>query len=275
MKKVLIGSLLLSSSAAVFAEGSPWLLNPGDTSVQLTYVDQEADEFWAGDRKNPTPGNGDVSLTTTFLSINHGLSDDLAVDLRTGYSESDTAVAPSESDLADTTLGLTWRIHDEFLSEGETPSFAVRVAATLAGDYETNTISAIGDGADGVEASLILGKVFGSSFALAGDLGYRYRSGDVDNEILFNMNASYFITPSLSTTLAYHLIDSQGDLDIGGPGFSPDRFDEVEEDSQSLELSVAYSFTPAFSVNLGYGTTIDGRNTVDNDVVIAGLGFSF
>lgn len=275
MKNAIVGSLLLTASVTALADGSPWLTNPGDTNLQITYVDQEADEFWAGSTKMDTPGNGDVSLSTTFVSLSHGINDDLAIDFRTGYSESETAVAPSEYGISDSTIGATWRFHDEFFSDSEAPSFAVRVAATIAGDYETNTISSIGDGADGFETSLLLGKVIGSSFAVLGDLGYRYRGGDTENELLLNLSGSYFVTPSLTASLAYHLVDSQGDLDIGGPGFSPERFDEVEEDVQSLELSVSYAFTPALNVNLGYGSVIDGRNTAKNDVIIAGLGFSF
>ncbi len=275
MKKLLIGGLLFSTPVAVMAEGSPWLINPGDTQVQVTSVEQDADEFWAGDNKNKTPGNGDVSLSTIFVSVNHGISENLALDLRTGYAESDTAVAPSEKDFTDTTVGLTWRLYDEFLGSGNAPSVALRVAATIGGDYETNTISAIGDGANGVEASLIFGKVIGDRFAVAGDIGYRYRDGDVENEILFNVNGTYFITPYLSATLAYHWVDSQGDLDIGGPGFTPERFDEVEEDIESVEISLSYILTSSISLNLGYGAVIDGRNTPKSDVVTAGIGFAF
>ncbi len=275
MKKVIVSALLLSAPVTAMAEGSPWLINPGDTNVQITSVQQDADEFWAGDNKVATPGNGDVSLDSVFVSINHGLTDDLALDLRVGYSESDTAVAPSESDFADTTLGLTWRLHDEFISDSNAPSVAVRVAGIIGGSYETSTISAIGDGANGIEASLLVGKLITDSLALSGDIGYRYRDGNVEDEILFNLGATYFATPSLSATLAYHLVDSRGDLDIGGPGFTPQRFDEVEEDIESVELSLAYALTPSISLNIGYAEVIDGKNTPKSDVVIAGIGFSF
>lgn len=279
MKNVFMGGLLFVAPVAApmvaWAEGSPWLINPGDTYIQVTSVEQDADEFWAGRDKTDTPGGGDVSLSTVFVSVNYGISDDLALDFRAGYAESDTAVAPSEEDFTDTTVGLTWRLHDEFLSPSNAPSVALRVAATIKGDYETNSISAIGDGASGVEASLLLGKVFNSRFALAGDIGYRYREGDVGNEVLFNMSGTYFITPALSATLAYHWVDSRANLDIGGIGFTPERFDEVEEDIESVEFSLAYALTPSVSLNLGYGSVIDGRNTVDSDVVIAGIGFSF
>lgn len=275
MKKAIVSGLLLSAPFTVMADGSPWLINPGDTSVQITSVQQDADEFWAGDNKNPTPGNGDVSLDTVFVSINHGLTDNLALDFRTGYSESDTAVAPSETDFGDTSLGLTWRLYDEFLDNGNLPSVAIRFAGTIAGDYETSTISAIGDGANAVEASLLVGKLITDRLALAADIGYRYRDGDVEDEILFNLSGTYFATQSLSATLAYHLVDSRGDLDIGGPGFTPQRFDEVEEDVESIELSLAYALTPSISLNIGYAEVIDGRNTPKSDVVIAGIGFSF
>ena len=116
MKKLVIGGLLLASPVMALAEGTPWLAIPGETSLQLSTVFQSTDAFRQNDDKNQLPA--DLDLDTIWLSLTHGISDNLAVDFRTGYAESDFAPVGEESGRTDTTLGLTWRFVDEFLSAG-------------------------------------------------------------------------------------------------------------------------------------------------------------
>ena len=148
------------------------------------------------------------------------------------------------------------------------------MAATLAGNYDGGVINAIGDDADGAEASLIIGQTFGN-FALSADLGYRYRDGKVPNDAFYNINGYYSINQSLSLSASYHVVDSRGNLDIGDPDFSPARFPETEEDIESYSLSINYIVSPNFNLGLSYGDVIDGRNTPDTSFTSLSLGFSF
>ena len=57
-----------------------------------------------------------------------------------------------ESDgMTDMTIGLTWRVIDEDISEAGAPSVAVRVAGIIAGDYDTGMPWSVGDGGDGFD----------------------------------------------------------------------------------------------------------------------------
>ncbi|GAA6154302.1 transporter [Pseudoteredinibacter isoporae] len=275
MKKLILASMLMATPVTLLAEGSPWLLSPGETRVQLSYVSQEADRLFAGDNEVDIPGGGDLEQSTYWISLSHGINDDLEIDFRAGYSDTDIDGGSGQDGITDTTIGLTWRFHDEFLSESNAPSAAIRVAATIDGDYDTGAITAIGDGASGVEASIILGKAFTSQFAVSGDIGYRYRDSNVANEAFLNLAAYYAINDKLSTSIAYHKVDARDGLDIGGPGFTPSRFPEVEEDYDLYEIGINYTITSDLSFGVSYGSLFEGKNAPKSDVISASFGFTF
>ena len=79
----------------------------------------------------------------------------------------------------------------------------------------------------------------------------------------------------LGVSVNYELTNAESGLDVGGPGFSPDRFPETEEDIHVL--GSALSLTLSEQVNLGasYGRVIDGRNTAASDIFSVSLGYSF
>jgi len=275
MKKIILGSMLMAVPMTLLAEGSPWLLSPGETNAQLSVVSQEADRLFAGDNEINVPGGGDLEQTTYWIALSHGISDDIAIDFRTGYSETDIDGGSGQTGTTDTTVGLTWRFHDEFLSEGNAPSAAVRIAATIDGGYETGRITAVGDGASGFEASLILGKALTSQFAVSGDIGYRYRDSNVSNEAFLNLTAFYAINDKLSASVAYHKVDAKEGLDIGGPGFTPLKFPQVEEDYDLFEIGVNYAISSELNIGVSYGSLFEGKNAPKSDVLSASIGFSF
>jgi len=279
----ILSFLPLSSLAA----GSPWLPIPEAGTVSLSYVFQTADEFYRADQKGPTPGGGeDLDQHTLWLSLNYGLTENFALDFRTGYAKSEFVLAgPTIDDsfngLADSTIGLTWRIVDEDISEHGLPSIALRVAAIIAGDYDTGYINSIGDGGDGGEVSLIVGKIFADKVALSGELGYRDRDSGIPEEVFFNLNAYYLFNSKLTASFEYQWNDATSGLDIGQPGFAPDpsrpvrRFPELEEDYQTVGLGISYNVTNTLNLGLNLATVIDGRNTNDTDAIGITIGYAF
>ena len=265
--------LLLLSPLTVLANDNPWLITPGDSHIQTSYIYQSNDEFYLGQDKNTLPD--DLTQHSAIIQFSHGLSDNLAIDISTGYSSAEFEPQDDDSGIIDSKIGLSWRFHDEFIEDGLWPSAAVRVGAIIAGDYETGQIYSIGDGADAVEASLNLGRVFNSYFALSGNVGLRFREDDVPNERFLNLNSHFTVTPTLSLSAGYHLVDSRGNLDIGGPGFSPDRFPETEEDSEVITLGANVAIDSSISLGVTYGEVIDGRNTLDAQIISASVGISF
>ncbi len=276
MNKYLVGGLALLSSSMSFAEGSPWLPEPGATNLNLSYVKQSADEVFKGFKKD----NLDKLKQDTYsLQITHGYSEDLAFDATIGYAQSDFSNPANSSDsgITDTNLGVTWRFNDEFISDSALPSAALRVGVTIAGDYEAGIEGpyAIGDGADSLDASLVLGKSINEWLAVSGEIGYRFRSDNTPDEAIYKVGA--YVTPEQGFTvgLNYSIVNADDGLDIGGDGFKPTLFAETEEDIELVSLGVSYNINEKMDVALSYGKVIDGRNTAKSDIIGLSLSYSF
>ncbi len=274
MNKILTTSLLLASSSVVMAEGSPLLPAPGTSSLNLEAVYQTGDEFYLGSKKIDL--GGDLDQTTYWLKLGYGLTDSIALDGRVGYSETDFEGSPTDQrDLADSNIGVTWRLVDEFISEDNLPSLAVRFGATIAGNYSTGAIDSLGDGAHSADLSFLAGRVLNDKIAVSAEVGYRVREGSVPEEIFYSASGYYFLNPVLSFSLSYQVVDSRGDLDIGTPEFTAERFNEVKEDNQRIALGFAYNINHQFSLTGGWANVVDGRNTLLSDTYSLSAGYAF
>ena len=267
-------------SPLAIAQGSAWLPEPQTGYVSLSYVHQTADRFYRGTAKRPTPADGeDLSQGTAWLSVDYALADSWAVDLQAGWAKSDFTTGPgiptpekSFDGFTDVTIGVTWRIVDEAVSD--LPSIAVRGAAIVAGDYDTGYINSLGDGGDGFEVSAIFAKFLNDRFSLSAEIGYQDRNAGIPSIVFANLSGLLLISENLTLGLDYGAVNATAGLDIGEPGFSPNRFPELEEDSETLTARLYYSFGN-IGANLFYGKVIDGRNTAASDIVGATISYFF
>jgi hypothetical protein len=248
--------------------GGPWLPEPGGVDFTASYVTQSTDEFFLGKDEARLPEALDQD--TFGISFSYGISDRLALDIASGWSRSEFIVAPplsSDAELdgiTDTRVRLRYVALDEFKNGGVTLTFSA--AALIEGDYDVGALNAIGDGASGLEGSLSLGRFFSSGLWVAGEVGYRYQNHDVPNEWFGSADLGYTITPRLIARVGYALVNAVDGIQIGGPGFTPARFPEVEEDYRVFSAGVGFSFTDSFSLSIDYGNQHDGRNTVKTDI---------
>lgn len=262
---VLIACVLAPGSSVA---ASPWLPEPRSVDVTVSYLTQATDEFFVGEDEMRLPQ--DLELDTIALGFTYGISDRLTLDIATGWARSEFIVAPPLTDeaerdgLIDTRIGLRYRLLDEFESAGAT--LTLSGAVLIEGDYDTGAINAIGDGASGLEAALLLGRVFSSGLSIAGEAGYRYQGRDVPDEWFGSVDVGYPLTARLAARIGYAVVNAVDGIDIGAPGFTPARFPEVEEDYGLFSVGVGFSFSDSFGVSFEYGNKHDGRNTVKTDV---------
>ncbi len=285
---VRVAALAMATLAAVvcmaprtaYGDGSVWLPDPATGYVNVSYVFQTADEFYRVEQKRPTPAGGeDLSQGTLWLNVNYAMSDSVALDAQAGWAKSDFVVinpgpAPDDSysGFVDTTVGLTWRLVDEVISDA--PSVAVRIGGILAGDYDTGYINSLGDGGNGYEISVIAGKFLGDRVGLSGELGYRDRDSDIPSEVFANVSALWVLNDQVTLGLDYRQVNAESGLDIGGPGFSPSRFPELEEDGQSLGLRLFWNMG-SLGLNVFHARVQDGRNTAASNVTGATVSYFF
>ena len=263
--------LVVGFSHSMFADGSPWLPVPQIVDVNVSFVNQEATQFYRGEDHADLPF-GKFTQDTTWFDIVYGIGDKTALDLKFGTSEVDAQAAGASDDRMDTTIGITRSIYDELETGGF--SLAVRVAGTLAGDYDTGgSPASVGDGADSLSASLLIGKFLTDRFAVAADGSIRLSNNDVPTEWIMNLGAYLAVSDQLGLYSQYQRQQSSGDLDIGTPEFMG-RFPEVHENVNRLRVGGNTSIGP-IGVDLSWFQTLGGRNTADFDIFSASFSYTF
>ena len=295
MALAVIVTTAIGSSA--FADGvSPWLPAPGAGFVNFSYVSQNANQFYVQDNLRGTPpqnavpdGKGpNLGQHTVWLTGMYGWSDSIAIDFRVGAARSyfgattpmgdpipPTGGRDNYSGVADSNIGVTWRVVDE-LVKPSLPSIALRAGAIIEGSYTPGYINSIGDGASGLEISALAGKYLADWLAVSGEIGYRDRDEDVPADLFVNVSGGVLFE-NIGLSVNYKLVDAQSGLQIGGPGFSPTGrvFPRLEEDIQFLSGTVSLNVSDQTTIGVSYGEVIDGRNTSKSKVFSVSMGYLF
>jgi hypothetical protein len=267
---------LACASPALANEVSPYTPVGGGGEIEVSWTRQSADSFNPGSATAPLPVN--LSQTSVAIDSSYGLTDKLALDLRVGYAKSkftvDPVLAPEGGldGLSDVMIGARYKVIDEV--DGGPFTVTLGVAAIIDGGYRTGAITSVGDGGSGGQVALAFGKQFGP-LSYRSSIGYRTRSNNIPDEVFGGARLSVEFADRFSIFGGLSFTDSTRGIQIGGPGFSPARFPEVEEDYKLWNVGGAVSFTDSFSLNASYGKKFDGRNTARSDFFRVGLGYSF
>ena len=238
-------AVAIAVPALTHAQNSVWLPAPGSGSVGLSYLSQEADRFYIGGSLMTLPF-GTIKIKTTTLAAQYAIADGFAVDAKLPFAQRSSGLG-SDSGTGDARVGVTWRFVDEF-EKRSLPTVAVRAGAIIAGNYQTFRPDSIGDGASGYEVSLLVGRYLTPSFGVRGEVGIRDRNRGVPNQTFLSVGADLRITPSLSGSVGFSSIRNSGNLDIGGPGFTPLRFQQVAEKRNFINAGLSYSVTERISI---------------------------
>jgi hypothetical protein len=283
MKKTVVTSAALAAftslalaTPAMANENSPYTPAAGGVEAEISYTRQAADSFNAGEATVVLPV--ELKQSTVALDASYGITDRLALDFRVGYAKSDFAVDPTLSpqggleDVNDIMVGARFKVLDEV--NGGPFTATISAAAIIETGYTTGAITAVGDGGSGGQVALNFGKQFGP-LSYSSSIGYRTRSNDIPDEVFGSSTLAVSFADRFSVYGGVSFVDSSEGLDVGGPGFTPARFPELEEDYKLWNVGAAVSFTENLSINAGYGKKFDGKNTAKSDFFRVGLGFSF
>ncbi len=270
----LSGAFLLAGAAA-HGQNSPYLPAPGQLSVTPTYVFQTYDEFWMGDRKTDL-GTRQYQHTWS-AGLEYGLRENVALDVTLGYTGAVFKDGPEDWGLADTTLGFRWKVADEKTAGCPlTPTAAIRFGGIIEGTYDERFPFSAGDGASGIETSLLLGKEICSGFGLYGDIGWRTRNHSVPDDV-FGSVGVYAKMHGCSGSFGYRHIQGLSGGDIGDAtgrhvfdpagGAGTYGFPQVKEINQLVEASLGYTDDGGRYYSVFGAKNVDGKNTGDKWVV--------
>ncbi|MDP3821418.1 MAG: hypothetical protein Q8R33_08075 [Burkholderiales bacterium] len=276
--RTLLAAATLALPVAALAEGdSPWLPIPGAFSLSFNHTEQSADSAYVGSTKLPVSAitGGAASKykrATTSLRFGYGLSDSVSFDAAVGFGKVKVGAADSDRGRTDAVLGANWRVLDEFERPGA-PTLTLRGAAILKGDYDGDRLAALGNAQNGVELAVLLGKQITPAFALWAEVGAQDRSGGVPTAVFFDLGARLRFAQRWSLSLGYSDKKYGGDLDIGGPGFTPARFQDVRAERSVARLGVGYAIAANHGLALNLASVLSGRNTVRDDQIV-GLSYT-
>jgi hypothetical protein len=282
--KMLFGFALTVSATACFGQ-SVWLPAAQEFKIIPGFTYSTFDEFWVGRTLvDPLKAN-DESLDqyTGYLGLEYGILDNLAADATIGYSATTRTQALGEGDegLTDTLIGMRYRLLDEANAPCPfAPTVAIRVGGIIAGTYDSNQPFSVGDGAHGVEGSLLVGKAFGTTgFGMYGDIGYRVRENPVPDDLFGSVGVFQQIGPA-TVNFGYRHVQSLSGLDIGGPGFDPPAgrssgFPALKEINQLIEGGVSFTDPGGRVYQVTAAKSVDGRNTGDKFIFGVNATFSF
>jgi len=275
MKKLTTAAVLLTVSSLVLAEGSPWLPADATTTLSATVTSGSTDRFFIGDTS--TSLGGDLEGSFVWLSASYGYDDVLAFDVRTGYAKTGFATNPrDQSDIADTSIGVSYQFINEFEADNGLPTVTVRLGYTIGGSYETNLIDAIGDGASGFDVSLLVGKSLNPRFAMFGDVTLRQRDSGVADGVKLLLTGYYTSPiPALGFQLSVAGIRTDSDVNIGDPGFGVEQFPQTDRDSDWLIGGVNYGFDNGLGIGFSYSSVLSGKNVADSDIGTFSVSYTF
>lgn len=281
MKRFSMSLLALGVTVGTAFAQSAWLPAEGELLLTPGYTFFTFDKFLVGKQQVTAlkDNNARWSQHAGYISTEYGVTPKLAADLTLGYVRADTGDfagfgRTSTDGLADTSIGLRYQLLKEDESGNAwTPTVAIRVGAIIEGTYKVDYAAPlnVGDGASGFETSLLFGKQIGDSgFGLFGDIGYRWRSQDVPEDI-FGSAGVFQRLGGFTLSVAYRHTQGLSGGDIGGPGFGATYgFPQVREISQLVEGGLGFTDKGGRTYQFTVAQKIAGRNTGEKFV----LGFA-
>jgi len=273
---ILLYLLILNAWPTVYA-ATPWMLEPGSKQIYLTSVYETFDRFFRGGENAALPD--DIDQTTYSFGFLYGLRDNLLFDIQTGYTQTEFSPA-TRGDFEgrdDSRIGISWRLVDEFIEGPLASTVTLRLGYILKGDYESSSPGnphSPGDGASGIEGSILLGKALDKGWALSGELGYRDRESRVPSEYFYNFSV-YKSFQRFTTSLSFSEDHATSGVDIGDPGITPNDFEQLEEVRRLFDLGINYRLYSRAEIGLNYAKVVGGRNTGKSDIFALTTTYSF
>ena len=159
------------------------------------------------------------------------------------------------------------------------PTGSLRLASILEGNYATGAANSVGDGANGVQLDLLIGKnVPEWNGGYYGSLGYLARNQDVPEQWLLSGGLFRNLGDDWRANAGFRTEWALSGLDIGSSAWAalpaPKPFHQTKERRIALEFGLNYSISENSNWSFIYSRVIDGRNTSLDDAITLNFSFS-
>lgn len=200
------------------------------------------------------PGFSFSKYETSFYA-EYGLSDRLMLVLQLAgqrVSQNHNGITDAAEGLSASRAALQAR-----LFQGERWVMSAQLAAVIPGGGENIADRPLGDGANGAEARLLVGRSIGSNGFLDVQAGYTWRSQDYPSEIRIDTTAGWRFRDHFHVSAQSFYTEGEADRQRNHRAFRQHK----------LQLSAGREIGSG-TLMLGAFTTIDGRNSIDERGVL-------
>ncbi len=261
--------LLLATTAATLLSAqnsTPWTPGKNSANISISYVYDTFRDFRAGTSNASLPAN--LTQKSLFAAVEYGITNRISADLLTGYTGT-KLLANSLDGVADTLIGARFKAYS-----GENTTFTIRVAGVAAGSYPLTNLGPFAPGfkSSGFLSSGLYGVTFGKGGFASGEIGYSVYNKPVNDRVFGNFTVGQSLG-RWSYWGGYQQSRSVSGIDIGGAGFTPDRFNQTKRVYGGFDAGGGYTMPKDVYLGVTYGRFLHGRNVGEKNAVAVTVGF--
>jgi len=284
MKTILSTTLILVGSVLSLTAQSAYTPPSKTVTITPSYSYKFFDRLRNSRRSVSLQSFGirEIEQHNVTVSTEYGITDDIAVDVSTGYvrSYSDGVFRPGDPEnidgLSDTLIGTRWRfLNDTEFESSWVPTLTARAGAILAGTYEEGFINSPGDGAFGFEYSLLLVDYFQDiGLGYYANLTHRARES-VPDEFFGQIGIFKTLFQNITVHAGYQRLQSLSGINVDSPQFTASNFQDLNEISDIVEYGVSYTDPGGRTYSIGAASVVGGKNVAESHTINVSATFSF
>jgi hypothetical protein len=267
--------LLTALQQGIAQQLSGFFQGKGKLAVAASTTRESYDEFYFGDEKTPIKMAGFDKVVTQSINLYaaYGLTDKTDIIVNIPYIiTKGRALADNnkvgEQNFQNGSIGIQTKLLEKEDNTGTLTVAGGLNFNTPLSNYETNLIYSIGNQSTQLSSSgLVQYKLNNGLFANT-QAGYSLRSNKVPDAIVSAAKIGYAGKIYVEGWINNQL--SLSGIDIGQPGFTPERFPETKVNTTNIGASVYIA-----GVTLGGGRRLTGRNAGLPSFYTLGLAVTF
>jgi hypothetical protein len=267
--------LLTALQQGIAQQLSGFFQGKGKLAVAASTTRESYDEFYFGDKKTPIEMAGFDKVVTQSINLYaaYGLTDktDIIVNIpyiiTKGRALADN-MKVGEKNFQNGSIGIQTKLLEKEDSTGTLTVAGGLNFNTPLSDYETNLIYSIGNQSTQLSSSALVQYKLKNGLFANTQAGYSLRSNKVPDAIVSAAKIGYAGKVYVEGWINNQI--SLSGIDIGQPGFTPERFPETKVNTTTIGASVYFA-----GVTLGGGRRLTGRNTGLPSFYTLGLAVTF
>ena len=247
----------------------------GKLAVAASTTREKYDEFYFGDKKTPIRMAGFDKVVTQSINLYaaYGLSDKTDIIINIPYIITKGRAVTDNTKVGEKDLQNGAIVIQNKLLQKEDSTGTLTVAGGLGfntplSNYATNLIYSIGNQSTQISPSVLVQYKLKNGLFANGQLGYSLRTNKVPDAIVSAVKVGY--AGKLYVEGWINNQTSLSGIDIGEPGFTPERFPETKVNTTNIGASVYVA-----GVTLGGGKRLTGRNAGLPSYYTLGLAATF